>query len=344
MKINRCCIIIISILIGIFMIPIEEPRMETRRYKDLSIVSPNFPEHTNLWIDYEGKIYMIDSVDETLLVMSDDKGATWSTLSDQAFDIVVILIDRVAERLYYSYINPGGLTAVSRYIDLTNDSDNADTSKGIAGDSFKGVDIFRTGGNTGFYNLITVDTGTWQSQIRWNLVAAGTSIQMEAGLGVDPIASIDVTQIVSDGTNHWMLYQSTTDHVFIVKSVIADGTFTNIEDLGATLNLPPKNQQGIAYDGSNILTFVLQDTGDSKYYLWTYNISGDVATKGAEYNIALMLDRHNIGTAPNELEKAFGVFNEIVYELKANRGGVIQLQDISALADDNIIAITDNFL
>ena len=104
------------------------------------------------------------------------------------------------------------------------------------------------------------------------------------------------------------------------------------------------SQRGSAYDGSDNIYFVGNKDGDGLNYLLRYNITGNSITALSVYNIALQLDRNNRATIPNELEKAFGISNEIVYEIKPRRGGIIQLQDLNGSAGGNIIAITDNFL
>jgi hypothetical protein len=108
---------------------------------------------------------------------------------------------------------------------------------------------------------------------------------------------------------------------------------------------PSRSQQSMAYDGSNIFHFVVNKDGDGLDYRAEYSVSGDLITVKERFDIAFQLDRNNSATVPNELEKAFATDSvETVYEIKARRGGINILQDISSITDAVIIALTDNYL
>ena len=354
---GKCCIIIILILISGFLItyPIEEEENNLKhyRYKDLGIVSPNKPLNTHLFIEAsDGDLYMVDSVDNTLIIKSVDKGANWSTIIDEDHPILALWYDRTTEYIYYLYTLDAGAGVLYdtfiRYIDLSDDSENAVDDWRLAAKNGGSMDVvLDSSGDIYGFSFYTTDIdvpGTWDVGIlEWDVDAAvGYYIEPEQGLGADPWASIDISKITVINDFAYFLYQTSDNHVEIWKSQLGAAGWTKLEDLGANLNLPDLiNQKGISYDGSDIISFVIKDTGDSKNYLWTYSIGGDTPTKGAEFNVALMLDRN---TAAGVLEKAFGIADEIVYEIKPKRGGLIQLQDVSALLSNNIIAISDNLL
>ena len=145
--------------------------------------------------------------------------------------------------------------------------------------------------------------------------------------------------VVVSGFDWFLYWHEDNNNTELWKYEIANNGWTKMETSAAGLKLPTnKSQQGIAYDGTDILYFVLYDMGDSKYYLYSYAITSDTLTKLGEHNISLMLDRN---TASGVLEKAFHVSEYKIYQLHEN---IQQLHLISIPATDAvIIAITDNF-
>ena len=344
MRINKChcCIILVALIASILLIPPkpieEEPEVKTYRFKDLGINSSKKPESTHLWWeDSNGYLYAIDSNDNNDVIKSIDKAASWSKIGDltDGGDGFAMFPDEANDRLYIDGMSRGELWLNRDYIDLTNDSKN--TFGTLIATSINPRDVFVYGGSV--YHLYS-----------WGLFPRKLSFFKEGvatetvEMGADAARTHDFSQVAVIGGFAWYLWKWSDENVELWKYEIDNNAFTEMEDCGANTELPPINQRAITYDGSNILQFVLQDTGDSKFYLYTYNITGDTLTKGAEYNVALMLDRNNTGIVPNEVEKGFGIANKIVYEIKPNRGGVIQLQTLFAQLTTNIIAITDNFV
>ena len=171
---------------------------------------------------------------------------------------------------------------------------------------------------------------------------------MEDGLGSDQIANVDMSFCVIISNWAYFLYQSSTNHVYLYKNQLSEDNWTNLEDCGANQNLPDtKNMQGIAYDGSDILYFILKNTIDSKNYLYTYIISTDTLTEQLEHNIALMLDRNNSGVSPNDHEKAFHITNQEIYKITISKEYLFKLYDLvnaDTVPVGVIEAVTDTYV
>jgi len=102
---------------------------------------------------------------------------------------------------------------------------------------------------------------------------------------------------------------------------------------------------GCAYDGSNLILFVLQKVSDSLNYLIEYSITGDTFTIVAEYDISIMLDRNVNGSSePFTQEKAFNISDGKIYQFFSRNK--FNLQYISDYFNENsitIVALTDHF-
>ena len=339
MKVNRCCLILILIITGIFLVPIKEEEdleMKARRYKALGITSTKKPVNTHLFNEHtDATLIIVPTGDEMNIYQSVDKAATWSSAATGVQILNPIKAgspDRDNDDIWY--LSDGSVNGNIKFFVYHIDT-NSQAAGFVLNAGYLGFDVFFYSGD--YYPMFTHENGA-------NLdltFRKGPGVSWSNNMGARGALTWDTSQVVVIGGYAWFLWKWSNENVELWKWQIGTANFTEMEDCGANTELPPINQRAIAYDGSNIITFVLQDTSDSKYYLYTYAIDTDILTKGAEHNVALMLDRN---TASGVLEKAFGISNEIVYELKPKRGGIIQLQDVSALSDNNLIAITDNFL
>lgn len=164
--------------------------------------------------------------------------------------------------------------------------------------------------------------------------------------------SWNISQITIVGSDFHFNFKWSNENVELWRFRTIEEDFIELEDAGANTELPPIQQWAIAYDGLNILYFVLQDTGDSKYYLYNYQLTEDILTKGPQYDIALMLDRNTDATAniPFNLEKAFEVIigssnGRKIYQIAKNRGALNYISNLAIKrTDGNIVSITDHFL
>ena len=95
---------------------------------DLEILSAQKPDNTHLFIETNssGILYLVDSVDNTKLYKSIDKGDNWSLIETRTYDIVAFWHDRTNERLYAATgdrsAKVGSDDFEAFYVDLTDDS------------------------------------------------------------------------------------------------------------------------------------------------------------------------------------------------------------------------------
>ncbi len=321
----------ISIPKEIVIKQVEREEMKYDTYNDLGIVSPKKPQSTHLMYEHsDGSLYMVDSVDNTTIIKSEDKGKTWEIIVDKTHDIHAFFPDRTYNRLYFIYSTT---TAVwSKYIDLDDDVEYEDLQ--YAQVQTDTVDVIRSG------------TTTWNSWLYDGVVDHAWIFHEEAtvaykiDMGLIGARTYAMTQQIVRPSYLWFLWKWSNENVEIWKWEIGTNNYTEMEDCGAGTALPDnKNQWGLSYDGSDIIYFILKDTGDSKHYLWSYVISSDTLTKLSEYNIALMLDRN---TAAGVQEKGFHLTEYKIYQFQSN---TTQLYLISIVDTDSVfIGITDNFL
>jgi len=314
----------------------EDPDMKLYRYKDLGITSSVKPNDTHLIIEgrgiYNGNLYIGK---DNMIKKSIDKGSSWTTLLTLAYNFKICYPDHNNNKIYWSTT-----TGSVREHNLADDSmDNP----GAFGDFM--IDLF--GADSNIYTIFVKNNADAIIHIYKRVTLLNYQVLVnDKNMGTIGARSYEVSYITVAGNYAYFLWKWSDENVKLWRWTI-DGvggaTIVEMEDCGANTELPPQNQRAIAYDSLDTLYFVLQDTSDSKYYLYTYKISTDTLTKKGEYNIALMLERNCSGVTPNEEEKAFGIVNKIVYKIKPIKSTLIQLQDCSDLSDANIIAITDTF-
>jgi len=309
----------------------EEPEVKCNIYKDLNITSSKKPYNTHLIVEAsDGDLYLVDSTDQTKLYKSIDKGESWSLITTRTKKIQTCWYIRTNEEIYFGDSDLDLTTVYIWKLTLSNDSiteieDHVDSSFHDIFDieviNIWSITSFDSAGD--IFLRFKVGLNTWLNN-----------------MGAKGIRTYDISQACIIETDVYFLWKWSDENVELWKFNFSGGAFTQMEDLGANTELPSPNQRAIAYDGSDVFYFVLQDTSDSKFYLWTYVISTGIATKQGEYNICLMLNRN---TAPGVMEKAFHITEPKVYQLHPYHH---QLYFIAYLnvTGKHIIAITDNFL
>lgn len=306
--------------------------MQLYKFKSLGISSAKHPFNTHLFIECsDGDLYMVDSTNQLVLLKSTDKGDNWSTIDTRTYKIQSLYYDTVTEKIW-------GL-------DCDNDGSQEDFY--IWNITLSDDSITEVGSATPFATNPCYAYDIWKNTNVYAVVNAGSTCF---------VYDVDTAPFTEDHVELWTTTSYTisvgTDSYFMIGGSGINNYMLKYDgatvDPGAALTLyepcDSRNMHGIAYDGSNLLYFILKKTADSKNYLVTYSISGNSYTVHSEYNIAIMLDRNCSNTVPNLLEKAFGLSNKIVYQIKPRKGGLIQLQDLSGELANNIVAITDNFL
>ena len=329
--------------------------MKHRRFQDLSIVSTKKPFNTHLWWEHSTYGFlMVDSADQTVLLFSTKArllvdGSDWDIvdLSDNANsykiqsgwldgnDLWLVMCDNdgTADDFEVCFIE----------FDDSNDCNPIGVLVGANADTVYAGDIFKIGSDIFVFNYEV--RGANKYLVIWDVDTA--PFTEKAKVEVSYFGSTGFYKNVVTGTIYYgIIYIPALGDIY---AIVYDNSIPSIlfkvnqlEDYEIPTN---KSQAGASYDDSNLIYFVAKQTADGKNYLVSYSITGDSFTVLSEYDIALMLDRNNSATVPNEFEKGFSIgASEIVYEIKARRGGVRVLQDMSVITDAVIIAITDNFL
>lgn len=300
------------------------------------------PLDTHLFIETNssGTLYMVPSTATDSWYKSTDKGLTFSKINvtDNNNRIRGAFFDRINDRLYYCEGDTGELNAFWRYIDLTDDSITTIYSPIVVSFNYRtGMDVLKDGATT--YCVFSIEIGP--DNVRMGVYDLGTA--WLGNIGTIGGRDYDYSYMVdTEGAYLWFVFEwdgGVDAGSTIWRWTKGTHTYTKFSNAGATMNLPTKDQRAIAYDGNDTLYFVLQDTDDSKFYLYTYEISTDTLTKRGEYNIALMLDRN---TVSGTLEKAFHLTEDKIYQIQKN---TTQLYLIAIPDSDAVFTgITDNFL
>lgn len=310
--------------------------MEYRNYEDLGIVSSKKPQNTHLIVETNGSgvLYAVDSADNTNLVKTTDKGENWNTVANRGKIIRALWHDRTGGFIYAIEDDRGNDDVTVWKIDLSDDTVSAIGAD--IGDAL--YDAFDISIRNSELEVFMYDTDTDRLEVyrwndpNWDLITFGI------------VTSNDIRWsyivVVGTTTYFWISGQNAALD-WIGQIVIFNGTTFATSPGENDVSYPASfNQNGLAYDGSNILFFVWEDIDDNENYLFTYNISGNSLSQGGKYNIALMLDRNTVSGIK---EKAFHLSEDEIYQLHSTIPYQIYL--ISNVSTDAVwIAITDNFV
>ena len=322
-------------------IEFEVRKVKYFNYTNLEITSAKNPADTHLFFETSaGILYLVDSGDRTKFYKSIDKGDNLTQVDvdpdnssgdnkSRDFGTFIAWHDRTNTIIYLVDLDTVGDDLYMWKIDYPTDTvtDLGSISKTdiIPHDIFIiGSDLFvfayhKNGAQDQFEIFKWVDPN-WVSQDTQNLANL-----YFGNLGV-----------VIGNLFYFRGEDAANDETYMYSYTHATTTIAQLLDVGNFDNPDETSQGGMTYDGNNLISFIVKDGADHK--LVTYNISGNSASLGGIYNIALMLDRN---TASGVQEKAFHLTNYEVYQIKE---GSTQLYLI-AVPDTGevIIAITDNF-
>lgn len=316
--------------------------MQTRRFVDLGIVSASKPASmpTAFVEDSAGTLFMINNANNNQLLKSTDKGDNWDVILTAGRDMKSLWYDRANELIYFYTTDNGNPVQGAGYWDIDGESF---TGFPIAADTLQdnpadGRDIFIIGADI-FVSTTYWDGREYYTIRKWD----GADLLDEATLSPDAIVKFrQISYAVVVGTDAYFLTRwtqgGTKSRLLKFDSTVP--SLTSVWDSTSYI-FPDRIQRAISYDGDDILYMVLNRGGTD--YLMSFIISTTTMTELAQYDIALQPNRSNVGTVPNEFEKAFGLTDEKIYEIRPRRNGVILLQDASGITDDNWIHITDNF-
>ncbi|KKL18359.1 hypothetical protein LCGC14_2476290, partial [marine sediment metagenome] len=337
--------------------------MQHRRYKALGITSAKKPQTTHLWWETDaGGLYLVDSADNTKIYYSSDKGANWTQIdvdpSDSSGDnksrdhnIRVAFHDGDNKIIWFADCDNDGTADDFDVWKLDySASESAPTTTEIGTSAAPDAntvyvyDIWVFDGNT--YVLNQEHRAGDQKIVHWDVdTAPFVEKQLENALNITTNLLIFGIKDADSLNKFWGFEDGAEDLYFLNGSADGSINFSRSGLQSEIYGIPTAlNLQGVSYDNTNTIYFIVKKIADGNPYLASFNLDEGSTVVGNPHNVSLMLDRNNSANVPNEFEKAFGIADEIVYELKPNRGGIVQLQDISAISDNNIIAITDNFL
>lgn len=319
--------------------------MQAKRWISLGITSAKKPQNTHLWIENDGDLYMSPSGERTKIYKSTDKGDNWSLIETRSENIIAMWHDRGNDQLWVVDSGAPGDISVF-YVDLSDDSITTIATivvvGGIARDIFQiGADHFilinRTVAGDAHYYIYDVDADPFVFKANVNtLQIAATSLLFKTVYGT-VIGSTYQYFHSYVGAATPFCRNFTYDNT--VPSLVFNDSINEYE-----LDSFSDPYLSTTYDDDDEISLILKyEGGDNKKYLVNYSITGDSFIVGDEYNVVLQLDRNNLGTGTNELEKAFGISDEKIYELDGRRNKFILLQDTSGITDNNWIAITDSF-
>lgn len=295
----------------------------------------------------DGDLYFVDSSNQKVLLKTADEGTIVSTIETRDRDIQGMYYDRSAEYIWFVDCGNGaGDTQFTVwYLDLSDDSVNevttqVDTAIGIW--AFDIVEI--TAGQIYVFGLDNVGILDYDFSI-WR-VDTHPSVLKTVKAEAIPNLGDNFGLMTVVGTDAYMIVELIVNQVEIFKFSEGGNTLTSVQVVDTNSEMDNINQRAIAYDGSDILSYIVKDKDDSLYYFYSYSIANDTQTKGAERNAALNADRNAVGTvgSPWEFEKGFHIVNSFVYQIQRGVTYLLKLQDIGLSGGETIIAISDKYL
>lgn len=272
-----------------------------------------------------------DSISKTI-----DKGANWSTVTDRNnWYPTGISHDRTNNFLRIICNFPGtGDRFEYVTIDLSDDTVvQVLTLEVLGSETLLSYDCFMVGAKV--YALCRHKTGLAVDSIYIYEITSSPAVLIDS-LVYDNIS--DPSWVVVVGTDVYFYFFKTGDNIHLFKFDENAGTISHVKDCGVNTDSPSQSLRTIAYDGSDILYFILTESGTN--YLYTYSIATTTLTKLSGYSIAIQLNRN---TATGVLEKGFHLSEDKIYQIPTNYTGMLNLISTFDFTD-TIIAITDRFV
>lgn len=264
-------VIILLFLFGIIFILYyqEGDDLPSEVYYDYEYIgtSTKKPESLHLCIEASnGDLYFVDSVDNTKLYKIENGSNTASEVLDKDDPIVAMWYDRTNELLYYIIYDSVTGDAEQRTYNLSNQNDTQIRFFSTSTiDNTGNLDTF-IDGNGDYWFRVIVDLAGNRRIYMFNTGIGDQFKNMGAMAG----RTSNQSPIVVIGGYAWFLWKWSNENVELWKWEIATANWTEMEDLGANTDIPSSlSQRVLVYDGSDKISFVLYDTSDSKYYLWT---------------------------------------------------------------------------
>lgn len=315
--------------------------MEYKNYTAVGNSGTKKPIHNHVLIETNssGIMYLADSANPKEFIKTTDKGENWgSTIINTVltqYNIYILFHDKT-NNFIYGVSDDRDITQSFEFwkVDLSDDTPTYISEAATANIA----DILFSNGQIWWFVL---------NDVAGDLIFEGYDIgdvggqpQIQQNLGTIGARTFDISFGVAVGTNDvYFFFKWSDENVELWKADTNADTFTEVYDFGANSDFPDViDQYGIAYDGSNVLTLILKDTGDAnKMKQWAYNISGDSGTKAGQMNVSLMMDRNTVSVP----EKAFHLTEYKVYELHENTSRLHLIAKPNT--GEIIVGITDNF-
>jgi len=322
--------------------------MSYKGYKTVSDNIADAPENTHLAIENSANtfIYFVSKANNKVLKKINIATGAITTVTTAVYDIISMYPDLSNNKIWCLETQANGAPGAARMYYLNTINDAYTYWFEWAGSYSENYDIFLYGGNdlyvfqayfktvpSNIYeiSILDVDSG---GAVRQAYIAKGdwTGKTWRAGY---------VTGIST--STFYFLHRWDTENVKLYKFIGGGApSLTVAKDCGTNTDLPDsKNQRGIAYDGSDLLYFILKNTSDSKNYLYTYSISTDTLTTGGQYDIALMMIRN---VASGNMPKGFEITKSgkywKIWEINSDYKYLLNI----ANSEEQPVSITDNKL
>lgn len=315
-------------------------------YIDLSITSSKLPRNPHLFIELDnGYLILVDSTSFADILISTDKGENWDIFQTGDFtdgkitvaaEVYSAFFDRDNDLIYFGF---GGITGevaprVS-YLDLS-DYSFTPIAVDIGAMNYRLCDVWIRDGNL---EVVTRYVGNTEIRV-WRWVDPNW-IEIDRQT-VDYAYSYGFATIF--GTVARWIGSSITDED-IMKFWRFDGTDITgggVTDVHYDI---PKECAALAFDGDNTAFFVIKRNNDSKYILWSVDVTTNEFTKKGEMPISFMLDRNvdSMADPHNNSEKAFHISDDKIYQLPLIYKGYLNLISIFDFTD-TIKAMTTHFV
>ena len=315
-----------------------------KNYTDLKNVGTKIPFSTHLfWEHPTYGLILVDSTDQTVLLISTDKAETWNIidLSDNTNsykiqagwldtnDLWLVMCDNPGDDFEVCFIE----------LDDSNDCNPIGVSAGADNNTVFVYDILKADGN--FYVYNKEERAAAKKIAYWDVDTAPFTDKLNYAAVNQDILSPAIVDGIMIYHNYEFDDAGTKKILMVAIPSNAFGAWTSslveLEDY----ILPALELRAISFDGDDLLYQVFEQVADGKNYLYTNEISdnGDWVNLG-EFNVVLMLDRN---TAAGVLEKGFHLTEPKLYQLHSTRH---QLHLIASLniSGKHIVGITDNFL
>ena len=152
------------------------------------------------------------------------------------------------------------------------------------------------------------------------------------------------------GTKYYIYFEGSGNIQYLVyddsTTQFAIWGFAPTQDRTGTI--PANKDLRAPASASNDIVYNVFTTGGNNYLYTHVIVDGvnDLLTRGAEYDVALMLDRNSIQTAgsPWAIEKAFHISTSDVYRITTEKDYLLKIQNLGLTGGVTIKAITDKYL